>query len=128
MSYAGPAARTNRAPDAAPPGAARPFAGARPAAANLHGPRNASSSDDRRGPALFAAGVAHGVVDGASVALLFAPQAGEDTRRAIARRGQRFGRRSHDAWDDLRLEFRRALRRRMNSRSRKREDRPTSVR
>jgi gas vesicle protein len=60
---------------------------------------------------VFAAGVALGLTIGAGVALLLAPQAGTDTRRAIVRQGRRLSRRGHDAWDDLREELSRAARR-----------------
>jgi gas vesicle protein len=49
---------------------------------------------------------------GASTALLLAPATGVDTRHAIARRGRKIRRRSRDAWDDLRREFRYAIARR----------------
>jgi gas vesicle protein len=62
--------------------------------------------------ALFAAGVALGVTVGAGAALILAPQSGAETRQALARRGRRLSRRGRDAWDDLRLEFRRMRRRR----------------
>jgi hypothetical protein len=61
--------------------------------------------------AAFAAGIALGLTIGAGAALLFAPQSGPDTRRALARRGRRLTRRGHDAWDDLREELGRAARR-----------------
>ena len=124
MSYAGPASRTNRAPAPAPnASASRSAASARQTATPVLAPRNASVSNDRRGPALFGAGVALGVDVGACMALLFAPQAGADPRRAIARRSQRLGRRGHDAWDDLRIELARAVKRRLASRRRQRDDR-----
>jgi gas vesicle protein len=55
---------------------------------------------------------------GAGLALLFAPQSGEDTRhdiavggRRLARRGRRLAHRGRDAWDDLRDELHDAWRR-----------------
>jgi gas vesicle protein len=52
-----------------------------------------------------ATGVALGLLVGAGVALLFAPQAGLDTRRDVSRGWRRVRRRGQDAWDDLRLEL-----------------------
>jgi hypothetical protein len=105
MSYAGPASRSKRAPDIAPTssGSARPSAGL-------------SRSPLRELPsvggsaAVFAAGVALGVVVGAGVALLVAPNSGYETRRALVRRGRKVSRRGIDAWDDLRDELRQAVR------------------
>jgi gas vesicle protein len=54
--------------------------------------------------------VAIGLLVGAGLALLFAPQLGRDTRRNLRRGLRRAGLRGHDAWDDLRLELRRARR------------------
>ena len=81
MSYAGPASRSKRAPDITPTssGIARPGS-----AQNRTASRPASA--DRGSAAVFAAGVALGVVVGAGVALLFAPESGLETRRALARR------------------------------------------
>lgn len=105
MSYAGPASRSKRAPDIAPTASAtdRPRAGpTRPSARSM--------SNDRGSAAVFAAGIAIGVVVGAGVALLLAPTSGVETRRALARRGRRVSRRGRDAWDDLRDELRQAVR------------------
>ena len=104
MSYAGPASRSKRVPDitTTSSGTARSTPGL-----SRSSPRELSS--DRRSAAVFAAGVAFGVVVGAGVALLVAPNSGYETRRALIRRGRRASRRGIDAWDDLRDEFRRAL-------------------
>jgi gas vesicle protein len=59
----------------------------------------------------FAVGIALGLTIGAGTALLFAPQTGTDTRRAIVRKGRRLSQRGSDAWDDLRDELSRAARR-----------------
>jgi YtxH-like protein len=59
----------------------------------------------------LATGLAIGLVVGAGVALLFAPQPGSDTRHDISRRLRRARRRGHDAWDDLRDELGHARRR-----------------
>jgi hypothetical protein len=58
----------------------------------------------------IATGVALGLLVGAGVALLFAPQGGVDTRRELRRGLRRARLRGHDAWADLRLEFRHARR------------------
>ena len=50
----------------------------------------------------FAAGLLLGALIGAGVALLFAPQSGEDTRRLIRKRAKRFARDAQDRYDDLR--------------------------
>jgi gas vesicle protein len=55
--------------------------------------------------ALFATGTLLGAVVGAGAALLLAPQAGEETRRDLARQGRRLRARTADAWDDLRDEL-----------------------
>lgn len=68
--------------------------------------------DDERGTIGFLAGLAVGVVLGAGIALLTAPQSGQRTREQIAKRaeewgevaGDRFeaaGERLHDAADDV---------------------------
>jgi hypothetical protein len=109
MSYAGPASRGKRKPDIAPNKTAASVsdkAAPRPQA------RPSVETHDRSHTALFGAGVALGVVVGASIALLLAPQAGSDTRRLLKRRGRRIRQRSNDALDDLREEFRHALKRR----------------
>ena len=110
MSYAGPASRSKRAPDITPSasGIARPRTGLSHSTA---GERSAG----RGSATLFAAGVALGVVVGAGVALLVAPNSGYETRQAIARRGRRVSRRSRDAWDDLRDELRQAVRNKRRS-------------
>jgi hypothetical protein len=94
MSYAGPVSRGKRAPDKSP---AR---------------RSVGAAADHRPTAAFTAGILLGVIVGAGAALLLAPRSGVATRRALARRRERLARRGHDAWDDLRLEFQRALKQR----------------
>jgi hypothetical protein len=111
MSYAGPVSRAKRAPG--PSGATTK---SRPPAR-----RAPSQTDDHRPTLVFAAGIVVGLAVGAGVALLLAPQAGADTRRTLGRQTRRIGQRGHDAWDDLRDEFRRALRQRRRARQRDRE-------
>jgi gas vesicle protein len=110
MSYAGPASRSKRTPDITPSasGIARP-------GTSVNRSSTGGSSTDRRSAAVFAAGIALGVVVGAGVALLFAPNSGYDTRRAIARRSRRASRRSLDAWDEMRDELRQAVRNKRRS-------------
>jgi hypothetical protein len=54
----------------------------------------------------FGAGLALGVVLGAGVALLFAPQSGEETRERLGERARLFRNQAGDQWDDLRDELR----------------------
>lgn len=68
------------------------------------------SSQASRPTGALVTGVAIGLLVGAGIALLFAPQQGSDTRRSLRRGLRRAGRRGHDAWDDLRDELRRARR------------------
>jgi hypothetical protein len=106
MSYAGPAASSGRLAAIRPAESARMTPGTVPPRVLVRQP------PERAGKiAVFAAGIALGIALGAGVALLFAPQSGEETRHALARRGRLLGRRSHDAWDDLRYELRRVGRR-----------------
>jgi hypothetical protein len=121
MAYAGPASRGKRARDAEPISASGPAAErtgyVRQTALRPLDTYKAAPA----APAIFAAGVALGIVLGAGAALLFAPQSGADTRRGIIRRGRRLGRRSRDAWSDLADELRDATRRTRRRMRRKRE-------
>jgi len=110
MSYAGPASRERNRPVIDPPTSTE--------MSSRSGFRTKMPARPRTGLVgrgdtvmIFAAGVALGLAIGAGAALLFAPQAGTDTRRAIARKSRRLTRRGHDAWDDLRDELSRAARR-----------------
>jgi len=51
------------------------------------------------GTVLFATGVAIGAAVGASVALLYAPMSGEDTRRNLRGTASRFGQRAREMYD-----------------------------
>jgi len=64
---------------------------------------------------VFAAGIALGLAIGVGTTLLSAPQTGEETRHALARRARRLRRRGGDSWEDLRHELRRAARERMRA-------------
>lgn len=59
----------------------------------------------------FGAGLAIGVLLGASSALLYAPQSGRATRAVIRKRALGFTSTAEDAWDDLGRELRGAARR-----------------
>ena len=59
----------------------------------------------------FAAGLLIGALIGAGVALLFAPQSGEDTRRVIRRRAKRIAAGATDRFDDVKDRIRKARRR-----------------
>lgn len=110
MSYAGPASRTRQTP-AIEPMESTEMSG-RSGFRTMTPLRSPPNFGGRRDTLVaFAAGIAIGLTIGAGTALLFAPQAGSDTRRAIVRRGRRLSRRSHDAWDDLREELSHAARR-----------------
>jgi hypothetical protein len=53
---------------------------------------------------LFTAGIAVGAILGATVALLFAPASGDETRNSIARRVRNLGG-DDDVWDELAQEL-----------------------
>src|SRR5258708_14651623 len=80
--------------------------------------------------AVFCAGLALGILVGAGAALLTAPQSGREARsdiRHYARRKRRaLGRRSRDAWLDLRDELRDAARSLRRRRRRAPNERPES--
>lgn len=130
MSYAGPTPRGKQLP--LPQSTTRQFSGTRSAAASAasasgttprhsYDPRVAARAErgarrrDWDGMTVFAAGIAVGLAVGVGTALLFAPQTGEETRYAIARRARRLRRRGGDAWGDLRRELSRAAKRRMRA-------------
>ena len=60
----------------------------------------------------FASGLLIGVVAGAVIALLFAPQAGPRTRRGIGRRVRRLRSDAEDRWDHAQRDLRKQVRRR----------------
>lgn len=120
MSYAGPAARGSKA------SGIKGSSGGRGSAAPLPGVQRGLT---RRQPAVeatepdkltvFTGGLALGLLVGGGVALLFAPAAGRDTRRAVSRRSKRVRERGSDAWSDLRFEFERMKRRRRRAQRRR---------
>ena len=123
MSYAGPASRGKRADDTRLV-ALRASSDAASASMLRPRPPAPKPTSDHSRTVAFALGIAVGLAVGAGVALLFAPQDGADTRHSIARKGKRIRKRSRDAWDDLRDEFRDAVRHRRLARDcRKLEDR-----
>jgi len=126
MSYAGPTKRANRSlrTDASEEEESPPRSAAALRAANW--PSRAPKSQARQAT-IFTAGLVVGVAVGAGIALLFAPESGAQTRRAIIRRGRRVTLRGRDAWDDLRNEFRSALRDRMRARRRRRAEREAAA-
>ena len=71
---------------------------------------NSRPDNDSRHLGKLITGVALGLVVGATVALMFAPGPGVRTRRKLRRAVKQAGWRSRDAWDDLRIELRRATR------------------
>jgi hypothetical protein len=125
MSYAGPVSRVNRAPNAEPPKS--DATGARVPQARPGTLRGGASSGDRGRATAFAAGIMLGVALGAGVALLFAPESGAETRRALARRGRRVTMRGRDTWDDLRDELQNAVRNRKRAWRRRRIRRQTAA-
>lgn len=107
MSYAGKVTR-GRLVSRGPRSEEAPSRGMRGAPRSTE---HAWPETDWKEVAIFGAGVALGLALGAGTALLFAPRSGRETRQSIARAGRGATRRTHDAWDDLRYELRRAARR-----------------
>jgi hypothetical protein len=73
--------------------------------------RSYEEERDWRGAGVLSLGIIAGALVGAGVALLLAPQSGEETRERIAGRARRLGTRADEGWDDLRDELRRLRRR-----------------
>ncbi len=67
-------------------------------------------NDDDRGGRTFAVGILLGALIGAGVALLVAPQSGEETRRIIRRRARSLAADAQDKVLDVKLEARRLQR------------------
>jgi gas vesicle protein len=65
---------------------------------------------EQRSVGTFLAGLAIGALVGAGVALLFAPQSGSDTRRAVSRRAKHLAREARDRYDDVKDRLRRERR------------------
>ena len=70
-----------------------------------------SSDSDRGSGSSFAAGLLLGALVGAGVALLFAPQSGEQTRRLLRRRARKLAADAQDRFDDIKERIREARRR-----------------
>ena len=73
--------------------------------------RSFEEERDWRGAGILSLGIIAGALVGAGVALLLAPQSGEETRERIADRARRLGTRADASWEDLRDELRRLRRR-----------------
>ena len=67
---------------------------------------------ERHSTRTFVAGLAIGALVGAGLALLFAPQSGADTRRAVSRRARHLAREARERYDEVRDKVRRARRER----------------
>ncbi len=93
MSYAGPV---------------RPRGASRASSATRSNPVPRHETDWQQ-VAIFGAGLALGLALGAGIALVTAPQSGQDARAALRRKATRtsraLGRRSRDAWTDVRDEL-----------------------
>jgi hypothetical protein len=114
MSFAGPILRRTRMHDADSMVTEPSRRGQLATSSNHSGMRSSRPS----GATILLAGIAIGAIVGATTALLFAPQSGEDTRRVLGRQSKRLAKRGREAWDDLGDEFRRqrnAVRRRFAS-------------
>ena len=119
MSYAGPAMRGSRLTGTGKHPSERSKgrgSGRGPGYPDLSVSRSPRQDSDKL--TVFASGLALGLLVGGGVALLFAPAAGQDVRRAIARRGKRVHQRGGDVWDDLRHELHRIARKRRRRRER----------
>jgi gas vesicle protein len=69
-------------------------------------------NDNERGSARpFAAGMLLGALVGAGLALLFAPQSGEETRRLLRRRAKKLADEATDRFDDIKDRIRHVKRR-----------------
>ena len=79
---------------------------------------NSMSHKGSRPIGTAAAGVAIGLLIGAGLALLLAPQEGQESRRRLRRGFRRARLRGLDAWDDLGVEFLRARRKLRRARRR----------
>jgi hypothetical protein len=73
--------------------------------------RSYDEERDWRGAGALSLGIIAGALVGAGVALLLAPQSGEETRERIVTRARRLGTRADEGWDDLRDELSRLRRR-----------------
>ncbi len=106
MAYAGKVIQRNRMVSAGPQ-----RRGPRKDSLRGSSPPDISYRDGAPSVVMLAGGLAVGLAVGAGAALLFAPRSGRATRRALTRRGRDVRTRAYDAWDDLRAELQRRLRR-----------------
>jgi gas vesicle protein len=88
----------------------------------IHGTPKSVPRKRSRPVGAVATGLAIGLLVGAGVALLFAPQLGSETRHNIKRGLRRAGRRGHDAWEDLGDQLQYARRRLSRARFRRRAE------
>src|SRR5687768_4743948 len=96
------------------------YAGKAGQSRRLHAVPNSAPAKESRPLGALTTGLTIGLLVGAAVALLFAPARGDDTRRLIRRGMRRVGLRSHDAWEDLRIELQHARRQLKRARRRAR--------
>lgn len=73
--------------------------------------RSYDEERDWRRAGAVSLGIIAGALVGAGVALLLAPQSGEETRERIVSRARRLGTRADEGWEDLRDELSRLRRR-----------------
>jgi gas vesicle protein len=69
-----------------------------------------TNESEHGGTKTFTAGLLIGALVGAGVALLFAPQSGQDTRRLIRRKAKRIADDATDRYEDVRHRVRAARR------------------
>jgi hypothetical protein len=80
---------------------------------------DAANGEEHGRSLAFGAGIAVGALLGAGLALLLAPQSGQETRAYITTRARRLPEEARDSWDELGEELRTALRRRTRGLRRK---------
>jgi len=94
------------------------YAGKTGSAQHLRPAVNSLPSNNSRPVGRTAAGVAVGLLIGAGLAILFAPQEGWESRRRLRRGFRRARNRGLDAWDELSDELRKARRKLRRARRR----------
>src|SRR5688500_18622602 len=94
------------------------YAGKTGSAQRLRPAVNSLPSNNSRPVGRTAAGVAVGLLIGAGLAILFAPQDGWESRRRLRRGFRRARNRGLDAWDELSDELRKARRKLRRARRR----------
>ncbi|HYC51219.1 MAG TPA: YtxH domain-containing protein [Gemmatimonadaceae bacterium] len=94
------------------------YAGKSGEAGRLRPTANSLSHNNSRPIGRTAAGVAVGLLVGAGIALMFAPQDGWESRRRLRRGLRRARHHGMDAWDELSAEFMKARRKLRRARRR----------